>query len=78
MKMLSRLWLLGSQYFWVVNRAKPSLKEKILRGSQDVTRMYSRTSNLNPSIRKGWRKRENNAGGRKKRERKYKEEEEES
>lgn len=50
---LTKLLLMGSLYWVVQKRARPSLYRKMRKGSQEVTRTYIRRSNLNPSIMKG-------------------------
>lgn len=52
-RVLTRLDSLGVWYFSVPIRTNPSLQRKMRRGSQEVTRMQIRRSNLQPSIRKG-------------------------
>ena len=53
------LWV-GATYRAVAKRAKPSFRTNTRSGSHAVTTMYTRRSNLNPSMRNGWKNNNNN------------------
>jgi hypothetical protein len=44
----------GGTYGAVARRTRPSCRRKARRGDMDVTGMYTRKSNLSPSMRRGF------------------------